>query len=334
MRGVESHSSATARAGGRVQENSRAPDFLLRDRNAVDVPVLVPKDRLLSDLQGIRLLGLNPILEHLGSWGSAPTHGGTCSPFPPPRFPTLPPRRPPRFIFPSKPCACAVIDWLRREQEALPAAVTQGFRCEAKAGEAVCTSTVSTRAYPALPACREGAVLCREVALGKRRPLLPASVLRPRNPGSPGSSDRPETGRTVGSLPVQAGQFVLSTFVRPVLGSLIQAAKNFKAWKIASVFVSKGPAPNPAWQTTMKNQDKKNGAAKQSGNTSNPKTHPEQPEAGPEAGQGRPSQAAPAATEAESSSSQAPGKTEGVCQLCFACGRGKEFVVPKWSFCS
>ncbi|XP_004679472.1 PREDICTED: alpha-taxilin [Condylura cristata] len=63
----------------------------------------------------------------------------------------------------------------------------------------------------------------------------------------------------------------------------------------------------------MKNQDKKNGAAKQSGNTSNPKSHPGQPEAGPEGSQGRPTQAAPAATtEAEGSSSQVPGKTEGV----------------------
>ncbi|XP_064445614.1 alpha-taxilin isoform X2 [Mirounga angustirostris] len=60
----------------------------------------------------------------------------------------------------------------------------------------------------------------------------------------------------------------------------------------------------------MKNQDKKNGAAKQSGNTSNPKTNPGQAEAGPEGTQGRPSQPAPA-TEAEGSSSQAPGKTEG-----------------------
>lgn len=60
----------------------------------------------------------------------------------------------------------------------------------------------------------------------------------------------------------------------------------------------------------MKNQDKKNGAAKQSGNTSNAKSNPGQAEAGPEGAQGRPSQSAPA-TEAEGSSSQAPGKTEG-----------------------
>uniref|UniRef100_A0A8C9PY59 Taxilin alpha n=1 Tax=Spermophilus dauricus TaxID=99837 RepID=A0A8C9PY59_SPEDA len=56
----------------------------------------------------------------------------------------------------------------------------------------------------------------------------------------------------------------------------------------------------------MKNQDKKNGAAKQS----NPKSSPGQPETGPEGPQGRPSQSAPA-TEAEGSTSQAPGKTEG-----------------------
>ncbi|XP_058934208.1 alpha-taxilin [Kogia breviceps] len=60
----------------------------------------------------------------------------------------------------------------------------------------------------------------------------------------------------------------------------------------------------------MKNQDKKNGAAKQSGNTSNPKNTPGQPEAGPEGAQGRPSQSAPA-TEAEGSTIQASGKAEG-----------------------
>ncbi|XP_019515000.1 PREDICTED: alpha-taxilin isoform X1 [Hipposideros armiger] len=59
----------------------------------------------------------------------------------------------------------------------------------------------------------------------------------------------------------------------------------------------------------MKNQDKKNGAAKQSGSSSNPKSSPGQAEAGPEGAQGLPSQSAPA-TETEGSSSQAPGKTE------------------------
>ncbi|XP_047582447.1 alpha-taxilin isoform X2 [Lutra lutra] len=71
-----------------------------------------------------------------------------------------------------------------------------------------------------------------------------------------------------------------------------------------------GPAPSLALRTTMKNQDKKNGTAKQSGNSSNPKSNPGQAEAGPEGTQGQPSQPAPA-TEAEGSSSQAPGKTEG-----------------------
>ncbi|XP_011356136.1 alpha-taxilin isoform X2 [Pteropus vampyrus] len=60
----------------------------------------------------------------------------------------------------------------------------------------------------------------------------------------------------------------------------------------------------------MKNQDKKNGAAKQSGSTSNPKSNPGQAEAGPEGAQGLPSHSAPA-TEAEGSSNQASGKTEG-----------------------
>lgn len=59
----------------------------------------------------------------------------------------------------------------------------------------------------------------------------------------------------------------------------------------------------------MKNQDKKNGAAKQAGSTSNPKSNPGQAEAGPEGAQGLPSQSA-SATETEGSTSQTPGKTE------------------------
>nr|XP_048290242.1 alpha-taxilin [Myodes glareolus] len=56
----------------------------------------------------------------------------------------------------------------------------------------------------------------------------------------------------------------------------------------------------------MKNQDKKNGPAKHS----TPKNSPGQREAGAEGAQGRPRQTAPAA-EAEGSTSQTPGKTEG-----------------------
>lgn len=56
----------------------------------------------------------------------------------------------------------------------------------------------------------------------------------------------------------------------------------------------------------MKNQDKKNGPAKHS----NSKGSPGQREAGPEGAHGRPRQTAPGA-EAEGSTSQAPGKTEG-----------------------
>lgn len=56
----------------------------------------------------------------------------------------------------------------------------------------------------------------------------------------------------------------------------------------------------------MKNQDKKNGAAKQP----NPKSSPGQPEAGAEGAQGRPGRPAPA-REAEGASSQAPGRPEG-----------------------
>ncbi|KAM7099900.1 alpha-taxilin isoform 1-T2 [Molossus nigricans] len=60
----------------------------------------------------------------------------------------------------------------------------------------------------------------------------------------------------------------------------------------------------------MKNQDKKNGTAKQSGNTSNPKSNSGPAEVGPEGAQGLRSQSA-SATEAEGATSQAPGKTEG-----------------------
>lgn len=75
----------------------------------------------------------------------------------------------------------------------------------------------------------------------------------------------------------------------------------------------------------MKNQDKKNGAAKQAGSTSSPKSNPGQAEAGPEGAQGLPSQST-SATETEGSTSQTPGKTEGVCQLSFSSGEGEEFV--------
>lgn len=117
-----------------------------------------------------------------------------------------------------------------------------------------------------------------------------------------------------------------------VPGFLFQA-ENFEVWKIARVLVSVGSAPHLTLQTTMKNQDKKNGAAKQSGNTSNPKSHPGQAEAGTEGAQGLRNQSA-SATEAEGSTSQAPGNTEGVCQLGFSSGRGEEFVVcqsSSWS---
>lgn len=71
----------------------------------------------------------------------------------------------------------------------------------------------------------------------------------------------------------------------------------------------------------MKNQDKKNGPAKHS----NAKSSPGQREAGPEGAQGRPRQTAPAA-EAEGSTSQAPGKTEGVCLLRFSSGQREELL--------
>lgn len=108
--------------------------------------------------------------------------------------------------------------------------------------------------------------------------------------------------------------------MHPLLGSLIQAEKNFKVWKIANVLIPTGSASHLPLQTTMKNQDKKNGAAKQSGNTSNPKSNAGQAEAGPEGAQGLTSHSA-SATEAEGSSSHASGKTEGVYQLSFSSGQ-------------
>ncbi|XP_049630734.1 alpha-taxilin isoform X2 [Suncus etruscus] len=60
----------------------------------------------------------------------------------------------------------------------------------------------------------------------------------------------------------------------------------------------------------MKNQDKKNGAAKHSNHSSHPKGHREQPEAEADRGPARASQA-PAAADAEASSHRAPGKPDG-----------------------
>lgn len=163
-----------------------------------------------------------------------------------------------------------------------------------------------------------------EVASGKKEASSPLLL------GTPDFPDRPEIGSPTGSHPRKAGRF------KKLCGSGVEISdpgceELFKVWKIASVFVSIGSAHNLTLQTTMKNQDKKNGAAKQSGHTSNPKNTPGQPEAGPEGGQGRPSQSAPT-TEAEGSTSQAPGKAEGVCQLCFSNGQGEEFMVRQSSF--
>lgn len=166
--------------------------------------------------------------------------------------------------------------------------------------------------------------MCREVASGKKEASSPLLL------GTPDFPDQPEIGSPTGSHPRKAGRF------KKLCGSGVEISdpgceELFKVWKIASVFVSIGSAHNLTLQTTMKNQDKKNGTAKQSGHTSNPKNTPGQPEAGPEGGQGRPSQSAPT-TEAEGSTSQAPGKAEGVCQLCFSNGQGEEFMVRQSSF--
>ena len=122
---------------------------------------------------------------------------------------------------------------------------------------------------------------------------------------------------------MKACRFV-SSFARPlILGFLIQAEEDFSSLENSNVFVSIGSLPNLTFHTTMKNQDKKNGPAKQSGNTSNPRNTPGQPEAGPEGAQGRPSQSTPA-TEAEGSTSQAAGKAEGACaSSAFPARRGR-----------
>lgn len=188
-------------------------------------------------------------------------------------------------------------------------------------------SSVPPRQSPALSLSRARPVVRGLCSAGKRLRekgglACRASEAAPRKPAW--ARRAPPTGQRENRwLPlVRDGQCVLRSFVHPGLGFRIQAVKNFEVWNIASVLVSIGSVSSLALQTTMKNQDKKNGAAKQSGNTSNPKSNPGQAEVGPEGTQGRPSQPAPA-TEAEGSSSQAPGKTEGVCHFCFPAGRGR-----------
>lgn len=121
------------------------------------------------------------------------------------------------------------------------------------------------------------------------------------------------------------------SLVHPVSGIPIQAEKNSEVLgnSECACFYRIGSSPRTA--TTMKNQDKKNGAAKPSGHTSNPKSNPGQVEAGPAGAQGPPSRAASAA-QAEGSARQTPGKTEGVCQPCFPCGPGEELAVRQSSF--
>ncbi|XP_024104872.3 alpha-taxilin isoform X2 [Pongo abelii] len=158
------------------------------------------------------------------------------------------------------------------------------------------------------PAYREGAGCAGKWLQGEKRPLpSPAVGAAPRKPAPARRSlltrqDQRAVGALRPGLPVRLRSFVLLLW-----GFLIQAAKNFEVWKIATVFVSKGSPPDPASLITMKNQDKKNGAAKQS----NPKSSPGQPEAGPEGSQERPSQAAPAVEAEGPGSSQAPRKPEG-----------------------
>lgn len=176
-------------------------------------------------------------------------------------------------------------------------------------------------------ACGEVDALCREEA-SRERPLLerlPENL--PRRTWLP----QPARDGENRCLPqVIAGPLVLRRFVQPVLGFLVQAEKNFEVGKRASVLVSVGSAPRPALQTAMKNQDKKNGAAKPSGGSSHPKSSPGHAEAGPEGAQGLPSPPAPA-TEAEGPASQAPGKPEGACRAVPA-GRGRRVRWPASSW--
>lgn len=159
----------------------------------------------------------------------------------------------------------------------------------------------------------------------EKREALPAPLLerRPKTClGAPFFPDRPETGPLL--APSGEGRLVCSEkLCAPGTGISAPSYEEFRSPENSEcACVSIGPAPSLALRTTMKNQDKKNGTAKQSGNSSNPKNNPGQAEAGPEGTQGRPSQLAPA-TEGEGSSSQAPGKTEGVCPLWFPAGRGR-----------
>lgn len=80
--------------------------------------------------------------------GQPPAHDGTCSPFPPPpsqlpRLPNFPASEAAiASSFPASPARALTIDWLWQEKAVRPAAVAKGFRCEARAGEAVGTSAV------------------------------------------------------------------------------------------------------------------------------------------------------------------------------------------------
>lgn len=178
-----------------------------------------------------------------------------------------------------------------------------------------------------------GPALCREEASGRRRPFFPCA--RSSAPTTclcpPGSPDPPETEGTEGYRQGRPASVCLEAWCIRYREFRSRLRRITKSWEIASVLVSIGSAPRLALQPTMKNQDKKNGAAKQSGHNSNPKSNPGQVEAGPAGAQGLPSRAASAAP-AEGSARQTPGKTEGVCQPCFPCGPGEELAVRRSSF--
>lgn len=102
--------------------------------------VRIQNDWLLSNL-GIRLLGLKPFILHLGSWSQPCCIQGLVV-LSLPRFPNSPASGAASLHFSQQASReCRLLIGCG-EQAALPAAVTQGFRCEARAGEAVWTSAV------------------------------------------------------------------------------------------------------------------------------------------------------------------------------------------------
>lgn len=102
--------------------------------------VRIQNDWLLSNLS-VRLLGLKPFILHLGSWSQPCCIKGLVV-LSLPRFPNSPASGAPSLYLSQQASReCRLLIGCG-EQAALPAAVTQGFRCEARAGEAVRTAAL------------------------------------------------------------------------------------------------------------------------------------------------------------------------------------------------